>query len=133
MLENARLLSNPNTVNLHGKAGYTPLHMLASVSSIEGELTRDFDAIDVHTIEFLHFLLAAGANPNARTDNGDTPLHLAMQDGKRSFVFWMISRYGADPTLKNDKGQTPIDIALSRRSVGYCDCSGVIKVLTMGR
>ena len=58
--------------------------------------------------------LAAGADPNAETTNGWTPLHLAASAGKDLTVFQVLMAAGADPAAKNygGRGATPLEIAV---------------------
>ena len=66
-------------------------------------------------------LLARGADPNTRGQDGNTPLHnvasqVASQWGRRppaervKFAEFLIA-HGANPRLKNTDGQTPLDLA----------------------
>jgi len=60
-------------------------------------------------------LLDAGADPDARTEEGDTPLHL-LTSGRR-FDTALVSRLvraGADVEARNHKGQTPLHMARAR-------------------
>jgi ankyrin repeat protein len=52
-------------------------------------------------------LLAAGANINAQSKDGNTPAHLAKNSPlKGDDVHTFLKKSGADSTLKNNLGQT---------------------------
>ena len=55
-------------------------------------------------------LLEAGADPNARTDEGDTPLHLSVWHPDSTLVFALVEA-GADVQARNDSGKTPLHAA----------------------
>ncbi len=68
-------------------------------------------------------LTKAGADVNARTADGDTPLHIAAQKGKTGPVAYLLSQK-AELGLTNKAGATPLDLALAG---GH---TGVVKTLT---
>ena len=82
-------------------AGFTPLH--SAVADDGGTAVQ----------EIVHALLDAGADPNARSASGGTPLHTAAFTGNVS-VMRMLLAAGGDPTVADKKGQTPLDIARER-------------------
>ncbi len=86
-----------------GLPGLTPLHLAVA---------RHPDKIAA--------LLDAGANPNAKTPGGLTPLHLAAQSGSYDVVVLLLSE-GADPlaTLSNDK--TALHVLYSPSSCTSCE------------
>ncbi|KAM0447831.1 hypothetical protein ACHAO4_008575 [Trichoderma viride] len=51
-------------------------------------------------------LLLNGANPNARTDTGETPMHLA--NPEKSQLLDLLIEFGADINAVNDMGRTPL-------------------------
>ena len=54
-------------------------------------------------------LLAAGINPNARNEEGNTPLHEAVAgDGANVAAMAVLLDAGADPNAENNEGQTPL-------------------------
>ena len=55
----------------------------------------------------MELLLDRKADPNARTDTGQTPLHLAAATGQPRVARLLIER-GADPKSKDKHGKTPI-------------------------
>lgn len=86
--------AKPDT--LRSPAGRTVLHIAAAYYACEPLC----DAI-----------LTAGANINARTNDGATPLMLAALSAKLRLVKFLIEK-GADPALKDNKGKTAYDYAL---------------------
>ena len=52
-------------------------------------------------------LLAAGANINAQSKDGNTPAHLAKNSPlKGDDVYSFLKKSGSDPSIKNNQGQT---------------------------
>ena len=56
-------------------------------------------------------MLAAGADVNAKSDKGRTPLHCAAERGHKEIVELLIAA-GADVNAKFDNGETPLDFAV---------------------
>ncbi len=68
--------------------------------------------------EMVAFLLASGADPNARDARGLTPLHRAASDTPGAFaVSRLLLDAGADPSARDARGQTPGALAASRGGV----------------
>jgi ankyrin repeat protein/serine/threonine protein kinase len=80
------------------------------------EGAKDGDLIEVQTA------LEKGAYPNAKNDDGSTPLHIAAQEGYAEIVKILLER-GADPNTENKDGWTPLHIAAKE---GHVD---VVRVL----
>jgi ankyrin repeat protein len=55
-------------------------------------------------------LLNEGANPNHKTHQGKTLLHLAAEKGNIEIAQLLLT--GADPNVKDDEGLTPLDLAV---------------------
>lgn len=93
------LIANKADLNLRGgKAKRTPLHILAAWGAHRG---------------LLPVLLDAGANPNVKDANGNTPLHTAAASNYADRIKLLLTK-NADASIKNTKGATPAD--LSRKS-----------------
>lgn len=82
-------------------AGFTPLH--SAVADDAGS--------QVH--ELVRMLIDAGADPNARSASGGTPLHTAGFTGDL-VVTELLLAAGADPEATDAKGLTPLDHARER-------------------
>jgi ankyrin repeat protein len=90
-----------------GRDGSTPLHQ----------------AVILFDTEMVRTLLEHGAKPSAKSNDGDTPLHLAtsfehvwdVHDGKHSDkleVVRLLIQYGAKPSVQNNRGETPLHFAV---------------------
>jgi ankyrin repeat protein len=60
-------------------------------------------------LEVLTVLLDAGADANARVENGQTPLLVAAMISEDPDVLTLLLEAGADGTTVNDDGKTPFD------------------------
>ena len=63
----------------------------------------------------IHYLLAWGADINAKDKAGYTPLHLAVKAAKKTQTDYIIIKLvmkGADRNLKDNLGRRPIDLLL---------------------
>ncbi|HVY66773.1 MAG TPA: ankyrin repeat domain-containing protein [Gammaproteobacteria bacterium] len=60
-------------------------------------------------VDAVQLLLKAGANPNAKSDEGDTALHLAAFDGKLDIVRALVAG-GADLDAKDAAGLTALQV-----------------------
>ena len=84
--------------------GFTPLHSAVATDAGAGE----------H--EIVRLLLEAGADPNAKSREGGTPLHTAAFTGDLEGAELLLA-YGPDPNASDPKGHTPLDIARDRRNI----------------
>jgi len=87
--------------NERGKDGSTPLHVAKT-----GAVARA--------------LIRAGADLEATDAWGQTPLHVAVKEGKADVVEALLTA-GASPWTRNAKGETPLDLS-----------SGTVRVLLLG-
>jgi ankyrin repeat protein len=58
-------------------------------------------------------LLDKGADPNAKSQSGSTPLHTVAFTGDRASLDLLL-KHGADPAIKNNDGKTAAAIARER-------------------
>ena len=107
------LLSHGARAALADKCGYTALHWAVA------EPIRDASK----QMAFLCALLDAGADPNARNEEGITPLMNAAWFGCRDSVRELLRR-GADPLMRDNKGRTARDLASER---GHKDVEELLK------
>jgi ankyrin repeat protein len=68
-------------------------------------------------VEIVHLLLEKGANANARTNEGKTPLHMASMRGWLE-VAKLLFKYGADVNGKDADHWTPLHFALEYNWTG---------------
>ena len=69
--------------------------------------TRLHLAVANGSLDAVKALLAGSANPNARNNQGNTPLHLA--NGNIAIIKELLAG-GANPTIKNNLGEKPLGI-----------------------
>jgi len=60
--------------------------------------------------KIVKLLIKDGANPNVQTENGETPLHIAVLEGYVGLVGWLLEK-GADSEVKNNYDESPLDYA----------------------
>jgi len=68
-------------------------------------------------IEAVRQHLAAGTDVNAKTDEGETPLHYA----KTKEIYELLIANGADVNAKTDRGRTPLDWTIMRKHPEIAD------------
>ena len=65
---------------------------------------------------YTSFLLAKGADANARDARGNTPLLVAVNSGNEGLIQLLVNGK-ANPNLGNSSGETPLILAVQRRDV----------------
>jgi ankyrin repeat protein len=91
------LLAHKPDVNWKDRSGYTALHSAGQYAKIT------------------QMLLAAGADPNSRANDGDMPLMSAVTAGSPETVRELLAA-GADPNGENSKGFTALSMAVGQGS-----------------
>ena len=98
-------------------AGFTPLH-----SAVADDAGTDVK-------ELVQMLIDAGADPNARSASGGTPLHTAGFTGNVP-VTEMLLAAGADPGVTDVRGLTPLDHA---REKGNPEVAAILHDAVLGQ
>jgi hypothetical protein len=96
-----KMLNKPGTViiNTHDRVtGETALHIVVK----RGDST------------YLNYLLARGADPNAKDGQGNTPLLVAVNNSGTGMIDLLV-KGGANVNLANGSGETPLIRAVQRR------------------
>jgi len=132
------LLDAGAEVSARDKFGLTPLHILAGTEHgfvqpghVVVQQGDESGAIKQEIVagyarqreELLNLLLSTGADPNAKDDSGQTPLHRAAGSGQAEHVSLLL-KYGADPSVKDDIGDTPADLA---KQHGYSEVADLLR------
>ena len=69
-------------------------------------------------------LLEAGADPIARDELGETPLHEAAQSNGNPDVITVLLEAGADPRAQDELGRTPVSLLEENDQLKDTDISG---------
>jgi len=111
-------LANGANINDKNSTGSTPLHILVCTNNIFASFYLDgpnYSSRDTDTlISLLKLLLKKGASINAQDDNGDTPLHLAVETQHEEVILVLLSN-NCDTSLVNKANQTPLALAMTIR------------------
>ena len=93
------------------RAGLVFALALAASAPVFADATHDpYMAVSRGTALEVSAAIAAGADPNARTESGKTPLHYAARDNEPSVVAARMEG-GADPKARGARGMTPLHLA----------------------
>lgn len=96
----------------HSGQNMTPLHFAVLKTD---NVIMDWGSMDHSERILTKLLLSAGANPNAKTKNGNTPLHLANTEKPR--LLELLVKHGARINAVNAWGRSPLLEMIKR--LGY--------------
>lgn len=110
---------NPKSfLRLAGEAGHRQLCDLlvefgADPNEVSGkrEYSLLHNAVASGNYGFASTLLRLGADPNARSSSGATPLHFAARSGQ-GYLVRALLKHAAKPDIRDGNGRTPYDLAV---------------------
>ena len=94
-----------------GRAGATGADPAETEALRCGAPVNLFEAAKSGTACEVKAALAAGADPNARNEIGNTPLHYAVTGNDNPSVLKALIEGGADPGARDKYGRTPLHVA----------------------
>jgi ankyrin repeat protein len=124
------LLEHGARVDLPNVMGHTPL-MAAAGAGRGNNPTRGRTRSEPQVLETLELLLAAGADVNARSVDGDSAVHGAALRGWHEVIRLLAAR-GANLDFADKDGMTPVDYALARHPLTYLESKPVAREATAG-
>jgi ankyrin repeat protein len=116
-VEMTDLLLNAGALpNLKNWPGYTPFLAVAGVGTNNVDIRGRFRD-EKKCIAIANLLLAAGADMNAKEDQGRRAIHAAAQNGWNDFIRFMATN-GADLNSEDGAGNSALDIAMGKAASG---------------
>ncbi len=103
------LLGHGADANASAKNGTTALMFASGLGYGTGTFANDY-ATEAELLESVKVLAAAGANINAVSEAGETPLHFGAHASDDIVKF--LAANGANLNAKDKKGRTPVEMAL---------------------
>ena len=109
-LEMARkLIDRGANVNSKNDFSLTPLHETFAVFVVDDLNPQSYPDTLESRVPLVAFLIAAGADVNAVSVDGETPIFFALKDIES---MRLLLDAGAKVDVKNGKGETPLDVAM---------------------
>ena len=107
------LIEHEGNVNATDREGKTPIdydifNLIDKAQKQKEQNENLFNGIEKNEIHAINNSINNGANVNARNNNWDTPLHVAVKNDKRNIVKILIEK-GANVDAKNSEGKTPTE------------------------
>lgn len=107
-------LVSHETINLSTRGGWSPLHYLVDCQSGSSDLVR------CGCVDNLEEFLNVGADIEATTRKGITPLHLAAEAADRSQALQHLLDREANVNARDSKGRTALFFAVERGYLENC-------------
>jgi cytohesin len=98
----------PKDAGARNRVGFSALHHAVAVGDLKAVQDLVSRVVDVND--------AVRSDESFNSNWGDTPLHMAAQDGREEIARFLISR-GADVNRANDRGNTPLHRAVEYSNV----------------
>jgi uncharacterized protein len=103
------LIDHGAELNARQKNGTTALMFAAGLGRGTGAFTKDY-ASEAELLESVKVLVAAGADVNAVSEAGQTPIHFGATASDDIVKF--LAEKGANLDVKDKQGRTPVEMAL---------------------
>jgi len=105
------LLASGADPAIRQKNGTMALMFAAGLGRGQGVFAKDY-ATEAELLESVKTLVEHGADVNAASERGETPLHFAAQASDD--IVRYLAAHGAQLDAKDKQGRTPVDIALGK-------------------
>ena len=101
---------------------------IAAVLSVGCGGSPIHDAVSTENIEAIKQHLAAGADVNAKDEDGKAPLHKAALHGRKEIAEMLIAN-GADVNVLDGGNSTPLDMAIFFAEAKFYIYKGIVDLL----